>query len=321
MPIPDFQSVILPVLRLSAEGEIKLSNAVKRISDEFELTEEERNELTSGRRQSKILNRVSWSVTYLVAAGLVTRPRYGHFVITERGKSILNDPPQRIDKAYLSQFKEFNEYMSTDNKDDSSLENGNEDQSQATPEDRMGAAFEEFSANLQNELLEQIQEISPKAFERLIIDVMKNMGYGAKGLAVWTGKVGDGGIDGIIKEDALGLDVVYLQAKRYKNSVGVNEIREFIGALDVKGASATKGVLITTGSFPKSARDVAEQSQKSIILIDGKELTRLMVLYGVAVRVDSTFVISRVDKDYLDQLEFLDINNQIEIRSTFNVST
>ena len=307
MPIPDFQSVILPVLRLSAEGEIKLSNAVKRISDEFELTEEERNELTPSGAQRKILNRVSWSVTYLVAAELVTRPRYGHFVITERGKSILSDPPQRIDKAYLSKFKEFNEYMSNDDKDSDAIENMNEDQSQATPEERMGAAFEEFSANLQNELLEQIQEISPKAFEKLIIDVMRNMDYGDKGTAVWTGKVGDGGIDGFIKEDALGLDVIYLQAKRYKNSVGVNEIREFIGALDVRGASATKGVLITTGSFPKSARDVAEQSQKSIILIDGKELTRLMVHYGVAVRVVSTFVISRVDIDYLDQLQFLDI--------------
>ena len=306
MPIPDFQSIILPVLRLSAEGEIKLADAVGRLSDEFELTEEERGELTSGGRQRKILNRVSWSVTYLVAAELVMRPRYGHFVITERGKSVLKESPQRIDWAYLSQFKEFNEYMSSDNKDSSALEDTNEDQSQITPEERMGAAFEEFSVNLQNELLEQIQEISPKAFEKLIIDVMKNMGYGDKGTTVWTGKVGDGGIDGIIKEDALGLDVVYLQAKRYNknNSVGVNEIREFIGALDLRGASATKGVLITTGSFPKSARDIAEQSQKSIILIDGKELTRLMVHYGVAVRMDSTFVINRIDKDYLDQLEF-----------------
>ena len=306
MPIPDFQSVILPVLRLSAEGEIKLSDAVMRLSEEFGLTEDDRNELTSGGRQRKIYNRVSWSVTYLIAAELVMRPRYGYFVITERGKSVLKDPPQRIDRAYLSQFKEFNEYMSNDDKGSNALEDTSEDQSQITPEERMDAAFEEFSANLQNELLEQIQEISPKAFEKLIIDVMTNMGYGDKGTTVWTGKVGDGGIDGIIKEDALGLDVVYLQAKRYNknNSVGVNEIREFIGALDLRGASATKGVLITTGSFPKSARDIAEQSQKSIILIDGKELTRLMVHYGVAVRMDSTFVINRIDKDYLDQLEF-----------------
>lgn len=308
MPIPDFQSVILPVLRLSAtKKEIKLSSAVNHISDEFKLTEEERNELTSGGHQRKILNRVSWSVTYLVAAELVMRPRYGHFVITEKGRSVLKDPPQKIDKAYLAQFDEFNRYMSNDNEDRSSIENTNEDQSEITPEERIEVAFEEFNANLKNELLELVQEISPRAFERLIIYVMKNMGYGKKGEAARTGKTGDGGIDGIIKEDALGLDVVYLQAKRYgkKNSVGVNKVREFIGALDVKGASATKGVLITTGLFTKGARNVAEHSQKSIILIDGKELAQLMVLYGVAVRVDRTLEINRIDKDYLDQLDIL----------------
>ena len=306
MPIPDFQSIILPVLRLSAEGEIKLADAVNRISDEFGLTEEERKELLPSGSLTRIKDRVSWSVTYLVKAGLAERPKRGHFVITEQGRSVLLDAPKRIDKSFLSRFEGFNKFRTGNGKDQSAERDKEMNQISIfaeTPEERMQEAFEEMNETLRDDLLKSILEASPEFFEKLIVDLMLGMGYGSKGTGERIGKVGDGGVDGIINEDALGLDVVYLQAKRYSpdNHVGIREIREFSGALDGKGAK--KGVFVTTSSFARNATDFVNSIsiQKRLRLIDGDELTRLMIEYGVGVRDQRTLTSKRVDTDYFEE--------------------
>lgn len=306
MPIPDFQSVILPVLRLSAEGEIKLADAVNRISNEFGLSEHEREEVLPSGSIVSIKNRISWSVTYLVYAGLVERPRRGHFVITEQGKSVLLENPKRIDISFLSRFEGFNEFRTGNGDEQSTTGDGEMNQSPIvaeTPEERIQEAFEEMNETLRDDLLKSILEASPEFFEKLIVDLMLGMGYGSKGTGERIGKVGDGGVDGIINEDALGLDVVYLQAKRYSldNHVGIREIREFAGALDGKGAK--KGVFVTTSSFARNAKTFVDSIsiQKRLRLIDGDELTRLMVEYGVGVRDQWTLTSKRVDTDYFEE--------------------
>lgn len=253
MPIPDFQTLMLPVLRLADAGEIKVAEAVDRIADEFALTDQEREELLPSGRQAKIANRVHWSVTYLVKAGLVERPRRGHFAITPKGKSVLSSPPERIDIAFLSQFDGFDEFRTKANDDHPAEVEPTQELAAGTPEERMEAAFEDLNAALREELLERILVMHPTAFEKLIVDLMLGMGYGANGSGERLGRTSDGGIDGVINEDVLGLDIIHLQAKRYAtgNSIGVEKIREFAGALDERGA--TKGVFVTTSHFAPAA--------------------------------------------------------------------
>ena len=309
MPVPNFESVILPVLRLSAEGEIKIADAVNRISDEFGLTESEREELVPSGGLTRIKDRVKWSVTYLVKAGLVKRPKRGYFVITEQGKSVLIDAPKRIDISFLLRFEGFKKFKTRNEEEPSNQKNETTKSSTVsieTPEDRLRGAFEEMNETLRDDLLNSILEASPEFFEKLIVDLMLGMGYGSKGTGERIGKVGDGGVDGIINEDALGLDVVYLQAKRYNldNPVAIREIREFAGALDGKGAK--KGVFVTTSSFARNAKDFVDSIsiQKRLRLIDGDELTRLMIEYGVGVRDQWTLTAKRVDADYFEEVKF-----------------
>lgn len=303
MPIPDFQTLMLPVLRLADAGEIKVADAVDRIADEFALTDQEREELLPSGRQAKIANRVHWSVTYLVKSGLVERPRRGYFAITPKGKSVLSSPPERIDIAFLSQFDGFDEFRTKANEDHPAEVEPTLDLSAGTPEERVEAAFEDLNAALREELLERILVMHPTAFEKLIVDLMLGMGYGANGSGERLGRTSDGGIDGVINEDVLGLDIIHLQAKRYAtgNSIGVEKIREFAGALDERGA--TKGVFVTTSHFAPAAIQYAQRSPKRLILIDGEELTRLLVKYGVAVRGYRILELKKVDTDYFDDAE------------------
>ena len=303
MPIPDFQTLMLPVLRLADAGEIKVADAVGQMSDEFALTDQEREELLPSGRQAKIANRVHWSVTYLVKSGLVERPRRGYFAITPKGKSVLSSPPERIDIAFLSQFDGFDEFRTKANDDYPVDVEPTQDLAAGTPEERVEAAFEDLNAALREELLERILVMHPTAFEKLIVDLMLGMGYGANGSGERLGRTSDGGIDGVINEDVLGLDIIHLQAKRYAtgNSIGVEKIREFAGALDERGA--TKGVFVTTSHFAPAAIQYAQRSPKRLILIDGEELTRLLVKYGVAVRGYRILELKKVDTDYFDEAE------------------
>lgn len=303
MPIPDFQTIMLPVLRVSDVGEIKIAEAVDRIANEFALTVQEREELLPSGRMAKIANRVQWSVTYLVKSGLVARPRRGYFTITPMGKTVLSNPPERIDIAFLSQFDGFDEFRARANQDHPTNVEPTKDLSAGTPEELVEAAFEDLNAALREELLERILMMHPTAFEKLIVDLMLGMGYGANGSGERLGRTSDGGIDGIINEDVLGLDIIHLQAKRYAtgNTIGVEKIREFAGALDERGA--TKGVFVTTSHFAPTTIQYAQRSPKRLILIDGEELTRLLVRYGVAVRGYRMLELKKVDTDYFDETE------------------
>jgi restriction system protein len=304
MPIPDFQTVMLPVLRLADSGEVRASEAIDRVADEFQLTPEERSELLPSGRQAKIANRVHWAVTYLVKAGLLDRPRRGVFGITKLGREVLAKPPARIDIPFLSQFDGFDQFRAKP------PEEGGEEVSPepsaalaaGTPDERVEAAFNDLNVALRAELLERVQTMHPTAFEKLIVDLMLGMGYGAGGSGKHLGRTSDGGVDGVINEDVLGLDIIYLQAKRYAtgNAIGVEKIREFAGALDERGA--TKGVFVTTSHFASQAHAYAQRSHKRLILIDGEELTRLLVRYGIGVRVYRAVEMKRLDTDYFEDI-------------------
>ena len=303
MPIPDFQTLMLPVLRLADSGEIKVAAAVDQVANQFGLTDVEQEELLPSGRQAKIANRVHWSVTYLVKSGLVERPRRGCFVITPKGKTVLSRPPERIDIAFLSQFEGFDDFRTKANKEHPVQVEPTQELASGTPEERVEAAFEDLNGALRDELLERILVMHPTAFEKLIVDLMLGMGYGANGSGERLGRTSDGGIDGVINEDVLGLDIIHLQAKRYATgtAIGVEKIREFAGALDERGA--TKGVFVTTSHFAPSAKQYAQRSPKRLILIDGEELTRLLVKYGVAVRGYRILELKNIDTDYFDTAE------------------
>jgi restriction system protein len=295
---------MLPVLRLAAERERTVRECAQLAADEFDLTPEEREALLPSGRQTILANRVHWAVTYMVQAGLLERPRRGVIAATARGRQVLSKHPDRIDNDVLVQFPEFEAFRKRSREATANEESvalplppvGGE--AVGTPEERVGAAAQELTSALRQELLTRITGANPTFFEHLIIDLMIAMGYGGSGSGRHLGKTNDGGVDGIINEDPLGLDIVYLQAKRYapSNAIGVDKVREFAGSLDERGA--VKGVFVTTSHFAPQARQYAERSPKRLILMDGEELTRLLVRYGVGVRTLQTVELKRLDLDY-----------------------
>jgi restriction system protein len=308
MPIPDFQTLMLPILKLATEGEQSNKDCIKIISDQFSLSPEEREELLPSGKQTIIANRVLWAVTYMVKAGLIERPKRGTFTATDRGQSVIKKNPERIDSKFLEQSPEFREFQNKSKdhlkyKEVASSDKVGSSDAIATPEEQIEIASKEMTSALRDELLDRIIKANPTFFEKLIIDLMMAMGYGTSGSGQHLGKTNDGGIDGIINEDPLGLDVVFLQAKRYApgNNIGVEKIREFAGSLDERGA--VKGVFVTTSSFAQGARLYAERSHKRLILIDGEELTRLLVRYGVGVRTFRTVELRKIDLDYFSTEE------------------
>ena len=312
MPIPDYQTLMRPVLSLVLTEEQPAKRIITKIADLYELTEDERDAKIPSGRTTVLANRVHWAITYMVQAGLLTRPRRAVAIATDRGRDVYQKNSQRIDNNTLEQFAEFHEFKartksSGNNAKDSVDKDDAEDEmfaaDKATPEERIEAAADEMNAALRKELLARILEAEPSFFEHLIIDLMLAMGYGGSGSGKHLGKTADGGIDGIINEDPLGLDIVFLQAKRYApgNGIGVNQIREFAGTLDERGA--IKGVFVTTSSFAGPARTYAERSPKRLILIDGEELTRLLVRYGVGVRAFRTVELRKLDEDYFSTSE------------------
>lgn len=309
MAIPVYQSLMLPVLKLSAEGIIRASDAVERLADEFELTEDERSEpMPSGKgSQTLFTNRVHWAITYLVHAHAIERPKRAHFTITERGCEILSQGLPRITNDVLLEYPEFEEWI-RQSKEGRLRSRPSEPQptvsatNSETPLERIESDFQELAALLRDDLLEIILSSSLAFFERLIVDLLVAMGYGGTRASVARaiGKSGDGGIDGIINQDPLGLDAVYIQAKRYQpgSTIGRPVVQAFAGSLD--GVGAMKGVLVTTASFSRDAIDYADRVLKRIILIDGDQLTRLLIEHGVGVRTSSVYEVKRVDEDYFE---------------------
>ena len=307
MAIPDFQSFMLPVLRLAAHGPIRTAEAIARLSDEFNLTEAERSELLASGRQTRVANRVYWTFVHLTKADLLKREARGLYVASEEGHRALAENPSRIDLSFLlarsEKYRQFRAVGSTEAEGEgaATVTPATDISEQDTPEERIDAAFAELNNTLQSDLYERVLAMDDNDFERLIVALMRGLNYGAGGLK-HTGGSGDGAIDGIITEDTLGLDIIYLQAKRYAqdSAIGPDKIREFAGAMDAHGI--TKGVFVTTSRYTKSALEYAERSHKRLRLIDGKELTRLMIKHGVGVRDDKTWKLQKIDVDFFDGL-------------------
>jgi restriction system protein len=295
---------MLPVLKLASDGkEHKFSQAVEELAEEFGLATEERNELLPSGSQAVFNNRVGWARSYLKQAGLLASPKRGFFTITQKGYELLAINPTKIDTSVLEEYPEFIEFKNRKkdkNENELQVEPSSDLESILTPEDALASAYKKLRLALESELLSAVQEASPSFFERLVVDLLVKMGYGGNrqdaGKAL--GKSGDGGIDGIINEDRLGLDVIYIQAKRWEGTVGRPEIQKFAGAL--QGQRARKGVFITTSSFSKEAREYASLIESKIILIDGEQLSRLMVEHNVGVATVGQYAVKKLDSDYFD---------------------
>jgi restriction system protein len=296
MAIPDYQSLMLPLLRfLSDEKEHSLGEAVEALSVEYKLSPEERQQLLPSGQQTIIRNRVGWARTYMVKAGLIDPVRRGIFRLSVKGKSVLASKPERIDVHFLEQYSEFVAFRDLRHKEGEKKEPLTEDE---TPEEALDAAYQRLRADLEAEVLEMARSSSPSFFERIVVELLVKMGYGGNlqdaGRAV--GQAGDGGIDGIIKEDRLGLDAIYIQAKRWEATVGRPEIQKFVGALG--GNRARKGVFITTSGFTKDAVEFVERVESKIVLIDGLTLAKLMVDHGVGVSTVQSYEVKKVDTDF-----------------------
>lgn len=298
MPIPDFQTLMLPLLRFCADGgEHGRHDALPFLAQEFALSESELAELLPSGKQAKFINRIAWAKSYLKQAGLLETTTRGIFRISERGRSVLADNPVRVDMKYLERFPEYQAFRSGQRfgtqQDDAA---GNIQQ--VTPEELLESGYLQIRTALATDLLAQVKSASPAFFERTVVDLLLRMGYGGtrEDAGQVVGKSNDGGIDGIIKEDRLGLDVIYIQAKRWEGDVGSSEIRNFIGALSVH--KAEKGVFITTSGFTKNARETAAKVNSKIVLIDGPTLAELMIDFGLGVSTVNTYEIKRIDSDF-----------------------
>lgn len=303
MAVPDFQSIMLPLLAYVADGKVRsIAETVESLADQFQLTEDERIELIPSNRQTKFYNRVSWAHVYLARAGLLEQQRRGYYKITEQGRSVLADKPTRIDIHFLRQFPSFVEFRDT-KPEASAIEAAPEPAATKTPEEVMDDAYQEIRDNLAQELLAQVMKCSPAFFERMVVELLVKMGYGGSRAeaARAVGQTGDGGIDGIIDEDRLGLDTIYIQAKRWdgSSSVGRPEIQRFVGAL--MGRRARKGIFITTASFSADARAYVNNIDFKVVLIDGKRLAELMIDYDIGLTNVLTYQLKRIDSDYFSE--------------------
>ncbi|MDI6698281.1 MAG: restriction endonuclease [Candidatus Saccharicenans sp.] len=303
MAIPDFQACMLPVLKVLSDGqEHKRLEIVEKVADYFNLAPEERQALLPSGAMRIIVSRVGWARTYLLKAGLVTRTKRGHYKISEEGLKLLEKNPDTINVKTLLQYEEFRKWSSREEHD-----SGQRDIIDATKADSPEEAIEKnaklLNDLLADELLERVKKLNPYQFERLVLDLLLKMGYGGalKESGMLTGGAGDEGIDGIIKEDKLGLDMIYLQAKKWENVVGRPEIQKFAGAL--LGKKANKGVFITTSNFSRDAEEYAKSLDKKIVLIDGRKLAELMIEHNIGVNIQKIIEIKKVDNDYFMEEE------------------
>jgi len=304
MPVPDFQTLMRPLLEGYAAGdERRIADVRAELAMQFGLTEDELAERLPSGLAKTFDNRVGWAATYLYRVGLLARPRRSVYVITDRGREVLDANPERIDLSVLSQFPEFAEFRKASGTRRS--RRGEEVVTEApavaetsTPEERIDAAYQELRQALIAELRDRVSMMPPAAFEDLVLDVLHAMGYGDDGddARLRVGGPGDAGIDGVIREDRLGLDVVYVQAKRWEANVGRPVVQGFVGAL--QGARASKGIIFTASAFSADAREYAASVSPRVILVDGDRLAALMIDFGVGVSSRETYSIRRVDSDY-----------------------
>lgn len=299
MPIPDFQSLMFPLLEFYGDKlEHGSQDALCYLKTKLKLTDDEINELLPSGKQYRFNNRVGWAIIYLMKSGLLNRPSRGKYIITPRGLDVLKEKPDKINMKYLEKFQEyvdFKNFKSDKSEDESSP---TECDRISTPQESLESSYQELRRQLSHDLLERVKQSSPSFFERLVVDLLLKLGYGGSridaGQAI--GRTGDDGIDGVIKEDKLGLDVVHIQAKKWQNPVGRPEIQAFVGSLE--GQRSRKGVFITTSKFTGDAQDYVKRIEKKIVLIDGEQLTQLMIDNGVGVAEEFRYVVNRLDEDY-----------------------
>jgi len=301
MAILDFQTVMLPLIQHCQDGqEHSISDTVDALAKHFKLTEEERKALLPSGVQEVFKNRVAWAKSHLKMADLLSNPRRGIYQITARGQEVLAKVPSALNLRFLHQFPEYQAFRAThrqraEEPDEAETNHG------ATPEEALETAYAKIRDDLAADILQRLKTCSPTFFERLVVEVIVKMGYGGSrqdaGKAI--GKSGDGGIDGMIKEDKLGLDAIYIQAKRWENTVGRPEIQKFVGALT--GQRARKGLFITTADFSADAQDYVSRIDTKIVLIDGETLAQLMIDHNVGVSTIATYDMKKIDTDYFTE--------------------
>ncbi len=304
MAIPDFQSIMLPLLQTAADGAEHIQHEINtKLAEFYQLTDAERSEMLPSAKQARFDNRVGWARSYLQKAGLMEGTGRARFRITPRGIDVLRKNPKRIDMKFLQQFPEYMELKNDvrgveEHSTDTSVETDKQTQ---TPEERLESSYQNLKQALAQDLLARIKKATPRFFENLVVDLLVAMGYGGSrrdaGQAV--GQSGDDGIDGIIKEDKLGLDAIYIQAKRWDSSVGRPIVQAFAGSLE--GHRARKGVLITTSAFTTDAKEYVTRIEKKIVLIDGKLLSELMIEHGVGLTEIVTYSVKKIDLDYFGE--------------------
>lgn len=304
MAIPDYQTLMLPLLQLlSDEKPHKTRDAIESLALSLKLNDDERQELlTSGQRVFN--NRVGWARTYLKKAGLLSSPSRGVLTITDRGRAAIVQNLTKIDNNFLKKFPEFLEFQNYKSEEHiTSPAAPTPEDDQNTPEENIDLAYQKIRKSLAQELIDTVRGLSPAFFERLVVELLVKLGYGGsiKDAGQAVGKTGDEGIDGTIKEDKLGLDIIYIQAKRWQsgNVVGRPELHKFVGAL--AGQGAKKGVFITTSSFTKEALGYSPKNETKIVLIDGEQLAQLMIDYDLGVSVQKVYELKRIDSDYFEE--------------------
>jgi len=310
MPIPDYQALMLPLLKQATSGKVRVLDAEKQLAQEFGLTPEERAQLLPSRKQRVLHNRAHWAKFYLMKAGLVSFPSRGMFVATDTGRELLARNPTHINLDLLREYPSFEEFYAGDHSTSAeqtaptaAVPASPSATLVSTPEEQIEKAFHTITSALRVELLQRIAQNTPAFFEELIIDLLVKMGYGGSrpDAAAQLGRSGDEGVDGVINEDRLGLDRVYVQAKRYSegNVVGRPEVQKFVGSL--VGLGATKGVFVTTSKFSNDAIEYARHLTQRVVLIDGQRLTELMIEHSVGVRLNRAIEFKQIDENFFDE--------------------
>ena len=298
MGLPTYQQLMLPALQYACQrfDDIPVSRLEEDLARTLKISSEDLARVLPSGQQSVFANRLNWARSYLTKAGLMQSPRRGYCRGAERGRDLLAEGIQDIDISVLSRYPEFVAWRERQNPREQDLEV----EPKQSAAERIASHFESLNSELSREIIARVHAFTPAFFERLIVDLLVKMGYGGGRLEMGRalGRVGDGGIDGVIKEDELGLDIVYVQAKRFaqEKSVPLREVRDFVGGLD--GHRASKGVFVTTSYFPSTAYEFITRVSKRVVLIDGPELADLMIRHEVGVRVKDTYEVKRIDEEY-----------------------
>jgi restriction system protein len=307
MPVPDYQTFMLPLLEATRDGtEHPITELREEIAQTLGLTERDREELLPSGKQAVYNNRLGWAKTYLDKAGLLRSVRRGVYQITDRGRALLAEDPTRVDVATLSRYKEFEEFQRRSDAPDDVEQSGAPfavpvTAQTETPQESLDSVYQQLRRGLESEVLAAVRASSFRFFERLVVELLVKMGYGGslKDAGRAIGRSGDDGLDGVIKEDHLGLDAIYVQAKRWENTVDRPHVQSFAGSLE--GVRGRKGVFITTSAFSSEAREYVSRIEKKIVLIDGAQLAGLMIDFGIGVNTINVYEVKKVDSDYFSE--------------------